>query len=181
MGANPENITGNIYGKLTAIKLIETGRLGAKWLCSCECGQKTTAWAYKLKAGRKKSCGCLWIKNGKYANGKGQGPRLTSTWQSLKQRCENPNNKDYRYYGARGVTVCREWHSFRDFEAWALDNGYREGLTIDRIDGNGNYSPDNCHWIPASENCKKQNRKNGVTTCSSQDVPYMTSRIPALT
>ena len=156
MSFRPYDITGNVYGKLTAIKLIETGRLGAKWLCSCECGEKTTAWAYKLKAGRKKSCGCLWIKNGKYTNGKGWGPRLVSTWQSLKQRCGNPNNKDYRYYGARGVTVCEEWQSFRGFEAWALNNGYREGLTIDRIDGNGDYNPDNCQWISQKENCRKQ-------------------------
>ena len=172
MGIKPSDITGNIYGKLTAIKLIETGRLGAKWLCSCECGKETTAWAYKLKAGRKKSCGCLCIKNGKYANGKGRGSGLLSRWKSLKQRCGNPNNKDYRYYGARGVTVCEEWQSFRGFETWALKNGYKEGLTIDRIDGTGNYNPENCHWIPAVENCKKQTRR----------APHdqQTSLIPAL-
>lgn len=156
MGAKPENITGNIYGKLTVIKLVETGRLGAKWLCSCECGKETTAWAYKLKAGRKKSCGCLWRRSGRCADGKGPDSKLRGIWRQLKQRCGNPNNKDYRYYGARGVMVCEEWQSFRDFEAWALDNGYQEGLTIDRIDGNGNYSPNNCQWISQKENCRKQ-------------------------
>ena len=156
MSFRPCDITGNVYGKLTAIKLVETGRLGAKWLCSCECGEKTTAWAYKLKAGRKKSCGCRWVKNGKYAEGKGPQSKLCGIWKQLKQRCGNPNNKDYRYYGARGVTVCEEWQSFRGFESWAMANGYQEGLTIDRIDGTGNYAPDNCQWIPAKDNCRRQ-------------------------
>ena len=173
MGIKPEDLTGLKFGKLTAVRIIEKARTnGVKWMCRCDCGNETTAWSGKLKSGKKKSCGCMWQTNGRYADGKGPQTKLCGIWKQLKQRCGNPNNKDYRYYGARGVTVCEEWQSFRGFEAWALNNGYREGLTIDRIDGTGNYNQDNCHWIPAVENCKKQTRRG----------PHdqQTSLIPAL-
>jgi hypothetical protein len=154
------DLTGMRFGSLTVISpTSERKNNSPVWVCRCDCGEETKASSRKLTNHLKKSCGCRWVKNGRYADGNGPEPKLAGVWKQLKQRCGNPNNKDYRYYGARGVMVCEEWQSFRGFEAWALDNGYREGLTIDRIDGNGNYSPDNCHWIPASENCKKQNRK----------------------
>ena len=161
MGIKPEDLTGLKFGKLTAVRIIEKARTnGVKWMCRCDCGNETTAWSGKLKSGKKKSCGCMWQTNGRYADGKGPQTKLCGIWKQLKQRCGNPNNKDYRYYGARGVTVCEEWQSFRGFEAWALKNGYKEGLTIDRIDGTVKYSPDNCQWISRKENCKKQ-RKRG--------------------
>lgn len=152
-----KDLAGKRFGSLTAIiPTSERKYRSVVWLCRCDCGKETTASLKKLMEGRKKSCGCLWRKSGKYADGKGPQSKLCGIWKQLKQRCGNPNNKNYRYYGARGVTVCREWQSFRGFEAWALDNGYQEGLTIDRVDGNGDYSPDNCRWIPAIENCRKQ-------------------------
>jgi hypothetical protein len=168
-----KDLAGKRFGSLTAIiPTSERKNRSVVWLCRCDCGKETTASLKKLMENRKKSCGCLWRKSGKYADGKGPQSKLCGIWKQLKQRCGNPNNKNYRYYGARGVTVCEEWQSFRGFEAWALDNGYQEGLTIDRIDGNGDYSPDNCHWIPAVENCKKQTRR----------APHdqQASRIPAL-
>lgn len=167
------DLTGMRFGSLTVISpTSERKNNSPVWLCRCDCGEETKASSRKLTNHLKKSCGCRWVKNGRYADGKGPQTKLCGIWKQLKQRCWNPNNKDYRYYGARGVTVCEEWKSFRGFEAWALDNGYKEGLTIDRIDGTGNYNPENCQWIPAKENCKKQTRR----------APHdkQTSLIPAL-
>ncbi len=158
MSFRPYDITGNVYGKLTAIKLISTEKRGAIWLCKCECGNETTAWAKNLKDGRKKSCGCLWVTNGKYTGWNKKTSKLKATLSSMKQRCNNPNDKGYRYYGAKGVSVCQEWKTLKDFETWALANGYQEGLTIDRIDSDGNYEPSNCQWISRKENARKQRR-----------------------
>lgn len=78
-------------------------------------------------------------------------PRLYSTWCNMRQRCNNKNSYDYKYYGARGISVCREWDDYAAFEAWSLKNGYEDSLTIDRKDVNGNYRPDNCRWITQKE------------------------------
>ena len=80
---------------------------------------------------------------------------LYSIWDSMKRRCEKPNNQHYDRYGARGIKVCPEWHDFEDFEQWALSNGYRDGLSIDRIDNDGDYCPGNCQWISPSDNTSK--------------------------
>ena len=79
---------------------------------------------------------------------------LYCIWSSMKRRCENPNMQNYKYYGARGVRVCDAWHDFPTFKAWAESHGYVDGLSIDRIDSDGNYEPDNCRWITKSENTR---------------------------
>lgn len=78
------------------------------------------------------------------------------TWCNMKQRCLNPNCKPYKWYGSRGISICKEWLVYKAFEKWALANGYEEGLTIDRIDNDGNYCPENCQWITRSENSKRR-------------------------
>lgn len=81
--------------------------------------------------------------------------QISNTLQGMKQRCYNPNSKSYRYYGARGIGICEEWrHSTIAFQEWCLDNGWQPGLTIDRINSDKNYCPENCRWIPAKENSK---------------------------
>ena len=82
--------------------------------------------------------------------------RLYSIWRHMRGRCLHPRDKDYPYYGAKGVKVCQEWAEFVPFREWALANGYADNLTIDRIDNNQGYSPDNCQWLPNNENCKKR-------------------------
>lgn len=89
---------------------------------------------------------------------------LFMIWSSMKRRCENPNMQNYQHYGARGIKVCAEWHSFFKFEEWAKTHGYVDGLTIDRIDNNGNYEPDNCQWISGGDNAR-----NALETIISVD------------
>ncbi len=79
------------------------------------------------------------------------GTALYNVWQTMKQRCNNPNCRGYQWYGARGVRVCEEWQDIENFYRWAINNGYREGLTLDRIDTTGDYEPKNCRWITMSE------------------------------
>lgn len=99
--------------------------------------------------------------------------KLYSVWCAMRQRCNNPKNKDYKWYGGKGVLVCEEWNDFKIFQEWALLNGYEEGLTIDRKNGDMNYSPENCRWITISE--QQRNRKglhliayNGETHCMQE-------------
>ncbi len=82
--------------------------------------------------------------------------KLFYIWQNMKQRCSNKKNKTYQYYGKKGITVCKEWlNNFKVFKKWALENGYSEGLSIDRIDNDGNYEPSNCQWLTLAENTSK--------------------------
>lgn len=85
--------------------------------------------------------------------------RLYRIYHHMKDRCNNPNHHEYYNYGGKGVTICNEWELFDNFKKWALSNGYDQNLTIDRIDSDGNYSPDNCQWITRSENTSKSNKQ----------------------
>lgn len=89
--------------------------------------------------------------------------RLYATWNNIRQRCENPNRKDYRWYGGRGVSVCEEWKKYSAFKSWALRNGYQDDLTIDRIDVSKGYAPDNCRWIPFKEQRENTSQTHKVT------------------
>lgn len=84
--------------------------------------------------------------------------KLYGVWNSMRQRCENPNTEHYHNYGGRGICVCAEWKQYYNFHKWAIENGYREGLSIERRDVNGNYCPENCTWIPFTNQMK--NRTN---------------------
>lgn len=149
--------TGIKYGRLTAIKMIE-GRKPIYWLCKCDCGNYDEVRASNLQSGAVKSCGCL---NDEAITKHNQAhSRLYKVFNSLKQRCLNPNNKGYKNYGGRGITVCNEWldkkNGFVNFYNWAIASGYDENAkfqecTIDRINVNGNYEPKNCRWVTNKE------------------------------
>ena len=130
------------------------------WLFKCPyCGKKIERILNNGK--RYQSCGCankqLKSKTGMIHGDakRGQVTRLYRIWRNMKERCERPSNSWYKYYGGKGVKVCKEWQEYKNFKKWALENGYQDDLTIDRIDSDWDYCPENCQWLSASENYSK--------------------------
>ena len=145
-----KNLLGQRFGKLVVIKYAgkeERGR--SLWLCQCDCGNQKVVKARHLLHNDAKSCGCS--QHQKPRTTTEDDRRLGDTLQNMKARCNNPNNIHYKNYGGRGITVCEEWQHVDKFREWAYNNGYKPGLTIDRIDVNGNYEPSNCRWITMQE------------------------------
>jgi len=147
---------GNKFGKLTVIEKTDKRRArNILWLCRCECGGVKLAESYDLKNGRTLSCGC--VKND-ISHGHTSRSKRTptyNTWNSMIQRCCNPNANGYENYGGRGITVCNEWR--KSFKVFLEDMGKRPlHKTIDRIDNDGNYEISNCRW---ATNKQQQNNK----------------------
>lgn len=171
-----KDITGKKFGKLTALQRLHNNKGLAKWLCVCECGNLVEVNCYNLNNGHTKSCGCLQKCKASMLN-KTHGltdTRLFHIWSNMKQRCYNKNAKKYPNYGHRGITVCDEWRNdFMNFYDWAINSGYSDNLTIDRIDVNGNYEPNNCRWATLQQQARNRRNTpmytlNGVTRCLSE-------------
>lgn len=156
-------LSGQRFGKLVAISsYYDSTRKITLWECKCDCGNTCFVRANRLVHGRTRSCGCLRkdsnIKN-KTTHGK-TNTRIYNAWHSMKARCYNPTNHNYSHYGDRGISVCDEWkNSFEPFYEWAISNGYQDGLSLDRIDNDGNYCPNNCRWVTT----KVQNNNRSVS------------------
>lgn len=177
--AYKNDLTGRKFERLTVIKRVDdavipsSGKKVHRYLCKCDCGAEKIIRKCHLTHGSIRSCGCLQretLGNLRRKHGFSHKERLYSVWLDMKERCRNKNNNHYMSYGGRGIKVCEEWNNdYLSFRNWCLSNGYKEdikasgrnNLTIDRIDVDGNYEPDNCRFITNKENCL--NKRNTMS------------------
>lgn len=157
------DLTGRTFGRLTVLSRAENSKGGKpRWLCRCQCGNECIVHSSSLVSGNTKSCGCLRNEKSRsraMTHGMSKSP-LFAVWCAMIGRCENQNNKSYPNYGGRGISVCKEWHDSSTFFEWALNNGYSHGLTIERIDVDKGYEPDNCKWVSRKQQAR--NKTNNV-------------------
>jgi hypothetical protein len=176
------DLVGMKFGRLTVIAEAEKHDKHLRWMCECDCGNRAIVLGDNLKKGASKSCGCLQRELSKETaksrfttHGKSHD-RIYNTYQNIKKRCYSMKSKDYESYGGRGITVCDEWlgeKGFENFYNWAISNGYSDKLSIDRINVDGRYEPENCRWITNEEQqCNKRNSNylhyNGETKTISE-------------
>lgn len=169
------DLTGQRFGRLVVLERAEDDKnKNPRWRCRCDCGNETVVLGHHLRTGNTRSCGCFFhekqsklmkqlcvergIKPPGCVTHNSSKTRLYNIWCGMKKRCYNSASSVYEYYGGRGITVCDEWlHSFEAFRDWALTHGYAENLTIDRIDNDKGYSPDNCRWLTLAD--QQRNRR----------------------
>lgn len=165
------HLEGERYGKLVVVEEAEpiyskTGKMIRRWKCRYDCGNITIVRHGDLRNGSTVSCGCYNYEKESAVKTHGYSrTKLGNVFEGMKQRCNNPKNKNYEKYGGRGIKICTEWlNDPKKFFDWAIKNGYKEGLSIDRIDVNGNYEPDNCRWADNETQCLNQRlRKDNKT------------------
>ena len=164
MGRKAIDLSGMKFGKLTAISIDHKKGSRNYWNCVCDCGGKRVVSNDHLRNGDITDCGCYrkhqphWKKHGMYDS------RLYRIWSLMKERCYNPKRKEYPRYGGRNIRVCSEWLNSTNFIEWALSNGYSDELTLDCIDNDGDYCPENCRWV--SREIQQNNR------CANRYITY---------
>lgn len=166
------DLTNHRFGRLISVKRVGTKNGSALWLCLCGCGNTTEINARNLNSGNTKSCGCIHSEQLSKRNHENRlhgdaDSRLYGIWHGMKQRCFDSNRKDFENYGGRGITVCDEWRSdYNAFRSWALANGYDYNAdymkcTIDRINVNDSYNPQNCRWVDAKYQANNRRKRKG--------------------
>lgn len=157
------DLTGDKFGILTVVEICGKNRHNQYyWKCKCDCGNDVVVLGHNLRNGTTKSCGCV-MKSKHRTFGRSR-TMLYRCWNSMRQRCFCEKTNGYLRYGGRGITVCDEWkNDFQAFYDWAIANGYKDGLSIDRIDVNGNYEPSNCRWITFAEQSNNRRTNHYIT------------------
>ena len=154
LGERTNKEIGKKYNHWTVLEKAESNKYGQpKWLCQCDCGKLRKLYLPHIKSGKSKSCGCCRKEVLKKQNVKHgmSNTKIYNIWSSMKRRCYTKTQTAYKHYGARGIKICDKWldkdNGFMNFYNWAIKNGYHEGLSIDRINVDGNYEPKNCRWV----------------------------------
>lgn len=161
-----ESLHGKRFGRWTVVELVGTCSQGRRWRCVCDCGNESIVLTKSLCSGWSRSCGCLKAdvaRITKTVHGLNRHP-LAQAWRNMVSRCHKPSDISYSRYGARGISVCDEWrNSIIAFYNWAIGNGWQEGLSIDRIDNDGNYEPSNCRWATYFQQAANTRRSRPIT------------------
>ena len=167
-----KDLSNQRFGRLVAIKPCGKNKYrNVLWLCRCDCGKEHIVPSGKLLQGKSKSCGCyahdLHVaqleKHGITTGGK---PRTFVIWNGMKARCLNPKAVSYKNYGGRGLKICDDWLTFANFHNWAVNNGYQDGLELDRINNDMDYCPENCRWVSKAFNLGHQRKTRFIEVCS---------------
>lgn len=169
-------MVGERFHSLTVVLDEENGGVKRKVLVRCDCGKEALVSVNNLRTGNTKSCGCYKsqrIRETFITHGSSNS-RLYETWLNMKARCYNKNCASYRFYGAKGVKVSKEWESFVDFKNWAISSGYSDLMTIDRVIKEGDYNSTNCTWVSQSANSKKRWDQSGRRVVSSRHIIFAT-------
>ena len=181
-----KDLTGQKFGMVKIIKLDRIENRRTYWLCECECGKIFVRRSDNITNKEVKSCGCYRKQNNKiigYLHGDGckksKYHRLYQCYMNMKQRCYNSNCNQFKDWGGRGIIVCDEWkNNYLVFKKWAIDNGYEDNLTLDRIDVNGNYEPDNCRWINKTEQNRNTRKcKHFIINNEDHTIPILAKKL----
>ena len=189
------DLTGCKFGRWSVISkapnhVTSSGNSFTAWNCVCDCGTKRVVLNNALKSGASTSCGCIHrekqveVARNNFSTHKETKTRLYQIWAGMRKRCNNPNASNYSNYGGRGITVCEEWDDYTSFRDWALSHGYSDSMSIDRVNVDTGYSPNNCRWVGsvAQANNRRTSKlisMNGVTHTIAEwakelNIPYKT-------